>query len=133
MLGPPMLNIILGSLSTGCVPNSLKVAVIKPLLKKPNLDQENIKNYRPISNLPFLSICFEKAVAQQLTAFLKTNYVYKMLQSGCRPHHSTESAQLCQDLGSRETLKCFSTISLDTMMKIIMASTFKLHTGPYSN
>ena len=33
-----------------------------------------------------------------------------------------ESAQLCQDLGSRETLKCFSTISLDTMMKIIMAS-----------
>ena len=33
-----------------------------------------------------------------------------------------ESAQLYQDLGSRETLKCFSTISLDTMMKIIMAS-----------
>ena len=33
-----------------------------------------------------------------------------------------ESAQLCQDLGSRETLKCFSTISLDTMMKIIMAT-----------
>ena len=46
---------------------------------------------------------------------------------------SSESAELCQDLGSRETLKCFSTISLDTMMKIIMASTFKLHTGPYSN
>ncbi|CDQ60626.1 unnamed protein product [Oncorhynchus mykiss] len=50
-----MLNIINVSLSTGCVPNSLKVAVIKPLLKKPNLDPENIKNYRPISNLPFLS------------------------------------------------------------------------------
>ena len=33
----------------------------------------------------------------------------------------SESAQLCQDLGSRETLKCFSTISLDTVMKIIMA------------
>ena len=33
-----------------------------------------------------------------------------------------ESSQLCQDLGSRETIKCFSTISLDTMMKIIMAS-----------
>ena len=33
-----------------------------------------------------------------------------------------ESTQLCQDLGSRETLKCFSTISLDTMMKIIIAS-----------
>lgn len=57
VLGPPMLNIINGSLSTGCVPNSLKVAVIKPLLKKPNLDPENIKNYRPISNLPFRKGC----------------------------------------------------------------------------
>ncbi|CDQ92865.1 unnamed protein product [Oncorhynchus mykiss] len=51
VLGPPILNIINGSLSTGCVPNSLKVAVIKPLLKKPNLDPENIKNNRSISNL----------------------------------------------------------------------------------
>jgi retron-type reverse transcriptase len=90
VLGPPMLNIINGSLSTGCVPNSLKVSVIKLLLKKPNLDPENIKNYRPISNLPFLSNFLEKTVVQQLTAFLKTNNVYEMLQSSFRPRHSTE-------------------------------------------
>jgi hypothetical protein len=37
VLGPPMLNIINGSLSTGCVPNPLNLAVTKPLFKKPNL------------------------------------------------------------------------------------------------
>ena len=82
VLGPPMLNIINSSLSTRCVPNSLNVSVIKPLLKKPNLDPENIKNYYPISNLPFLSKHFEKAVAQKLTAFLKTYNAYETLQSG---------------------------------------------------
>ena len=34
-------------------PQALKTAVIKPLLKKNNLDASVMNNYRPISNLPF--------------------------------------------------------------------------------
>ena len=59
VLGPPMLNIINDSLSTGCVPNSLKVAVIKPLLKKPNLDPENIEKLSPYIE-SFIPLNFRK-------------------------------------------------------------------------
>ncbi|KAJ7986671.1 hypothetical protein DPEC_G00342300 [Dallia pectoralis] len=65
VIGPSMLNIINCSLSSGSVPTSLKIAEIKPLLKKCNLDPDILKNYRPISNLPFLSKILEKSVSLQ--------------------------------------------------------------------
>ncbi|MDF4386599.1 reverse transcriptase family protein [Vibrio parahaemolyticus] len=84
-----MINI---SLLTGYVPQSFKVAVIKPLLKKPTLDPEVLANYRPISNLPFLSKILEKVVADQLCDFLHDNNLFEEFQSGFRVHHSTETA-----------------------------------------
>ncbi|XP_053084193.1 uncharacterized protein LOC128317225 [Pangasianodon hypophthalmus] len=62
----PILKIINSSLSIGYVPKSFKLAVIKPLIKKPDLDPRQLSNYRPISNLPFISKVLEKVVAQQL-------------------------------------------------------------------
>jgi len=50
----PLLNIINSSLSLGHVPRTFKLAVIKALIKKPQLDPNNLENYRPISNLPFM-------------------------------------------------------------------------------
>ena len=54
-LVPLITYIVNQSLSTGCVPDSMKSAIINPLIKKPSLDPETLSNYRPVSNLPFLS------------------------------------------------------------------------------
>ncbi len=67
----PLLNIINSSLSLGHVPKPFKLAVIKPLIKKPQLDPSEMANYRPISNLPFMSKIFEKVVSAQLCSFLQ--------------------------------------------------------------
>ncbi len=51
----PILSIIHLSLSLGYAPKTFKLCVIKPLIKKTQLDPKDLDNYRPISNLPFLS------------------------------------------------------------------------------
>ena len=48
------------SLTTGEFLDDWKLAIVRPLIKGPNLDTE-LKNYRPISNLSFLSKIVEKA------------------------------------------------------------------------
>lgn len=53
-----------------------------------------MKNYRPISQLPFVSKILEKVVLQQLLAFLNENSILEMFQSGFKVAHSTESALL---------------------------------------
>ncbi len=56
----PLLASINSSLSLGYAPKTFKLAVIKPLIKKTQLDPKDLVNYRPISNLPFLSKILEK-------------------------------------------------------------------------
>ena len=52
---PYMTSVINMSLESGEVPGCFKKAVVRPLLKKPSLDAECLKNYRPVSNLSFIS------------------------------------------------------------------------------
>jgi len=51
-----------------------------------------LANYRPISNLPFLSKILDEVVAGQLCDFLHHNSLFEEFQSGFRKHHSTETA-----------------------------------------
>uniref|UniRef100_A0AAR2M4G4 Reverse transcriptase domain-containing protein n=1 Tax=Pygocentrus nattereri TaxID=42514 RepID=A0AAR2M4G4_PYGNA len=88
----PILSIINSSLSLGYIPKTFKLAVIRPLIKKANLDPCELSNYRPISNLPFISKILKKVVAKQLSPYLHRNNLHEKFQSGFRPHHSTETA-----------------------------------------
>ena len=47
--------IVNDSLTSGIFPSIFKTAIVKPLLKKPSLDQNELKNYRPVSNLSCLN------------------------------------------------------------------------------
>ena len=80
-LGPILTQIVNQSLQSAVVPEQLKVAMVKPLLKKPSLDHREFKNFRPISNLQFLAKIIEKVVADQLINYLDDNNLQEVYQS----------------------------------------------------
>ena len=87
-----ILFIVNESLSTGHFPKYLKSALITPALKKSNLDPDELKSYRPISNLTFLSKIIEKCVHKQLSLYIEDNNLFASNQSGYRKYHSCETA-----------------------------------------
>ena len=65
----PFLNRLCNaSINEGCLPPSQKEAIVTPVLKKHGLDSSDMKNFRPVSNLSFMSKIVEKVVAKQLTS-----------------------------------------------------------------
>ncbi len=90
---PSIAKIVNLSLQEGRVPDHWKIALLKPNLKKPNLDPV-FENFRPLSNLPFLSKITEKAAANQLLNHCEKHAPLPICQSGFRKYHSTETALL---------------------------------------
>ena len=74
------------------MPEDLKCAMVRPLLKKPTADHKDFANFRPVSNVKYVSKLIEKAVAVQLIDYLACNDLHVPLQSAYRSCHSTESA-----------------------------------------
>ena len=91
---PHITHLINHSLSSGTVPECFKESVINPLLKKFGLDGNQLKNYRPVSNLSFLSKILEKVVLKQFLAHIGCNGLEDLFQSAYKKHHSTETALL---------------------------------------
>ena len=63
-------------------------------MKKAGLDNNDLKNYRPVSNLPFISKLLEKVVLKQLLNLLSAGDLIEPNQSAYRKGHGTETAVL---------------------------------------
>ena len=76
ILIPIIASIINLSFDNATVPASFKEAVLDPVLKKDSLDHEVHKNFRPVSNLRFVSKPTEKVVGLCLNLNILSITIY---------------------------------------------------------
>jgi hypothetical protein len=93
-LCPLITGIINASLSSASMPIRERHALVTPVLKRTGLDADDLKNYRPVSNLSFLSKLQERAVSAQLKQHIDGGGLYPKHQSAYRTNFSTETALL---------------------------------------
>jgi hypothetical protein len=93
ILSPFYATVINSSLELGTMPLPEKRSLVTPLIKKYNLDSDDMNNYRPISNLSIISKLIEHCVSRQLSTHFNVAPL-PISQSAYRPYHSTETALL---------------------------------------
>ena len=71
---------------------SLKKAIVIPLLRKINLVIVILKNYRPVSNLSYLSKVMARFVASRIKSHMDSNLLHELLQAAYKALHSCETA-----------------------------------------
>ena len=114
-LVPLISKIITCSLQDGKFALQWKTAIIKPLLIKQGLELV-MKNYRPVSNLSFLSKVTEKCCLNQFANFIEEHTLLPSYQSAYRKGFSTETAlvKLCNDiLCNMETQSITAVVAID--------------------
>jgi len=90
----PITTLLNLCLSESTFPSSFKHAMVSPLLKRSNLPSDNLANYRPISNLSFLSKLLKRLILKRLLTHLNSFSSFPVFQSGFRKAHSTETSLL---------------------------------------
>ena len=99
-------------------------------MKKTGLDNDILKNYRPVSNLTFISKIIEKVISGRLNKHLINNGLFDPLQSAYRDKHSTETALIkvqndilsALDVGSSAILLMLDLSAFDTIDHDILLS-----------
>ena len=88
---PIITRLINTSLREGLYVETWKLAIVRPLLKKIGLELID-KNYRPVSNLTFLSKVLEKAALNQFITHCNKHSLLPDYQSAYHEHYSCETA-----------------------------------------
>ena len=88
----PLLYIFNLSISTGVVPDKMKIAKVIPIYKKGV--KSSAGNYRPISLLNLLNKLLEKIIHKRVYGFLNRQHFFYKYQFGFRHNHSTSLALL---------------------------------------
>src|SRR5258706_214466 len=78
----------------GVFPSRFKTACVTPLIKKKGLDDDDIANYRPISNLHTISKIVERLFLSRVISHVERSPSFNRFQSAYRRGHSTETALL---------------------------------------
>ena len=97
-----------------------KRSLIYPSIKKLGLDRDNMANYRPVSNLTFLSKVIEWAILDQLCGILQNNNIVPVHQSAYQKLHSTETA-LCKIYNDLVIKTCMGQTYLLTVLDLYAA------------
>jgi len=94
LLAPFIARMFNQSFAIGRFPSKWKHAIVKPLLKKAGTEESSPANFRPVSNLTFVSKVLERIANHQLTEYLSESRLLPRFQSAYRRGHSTETALL---------------------------------------
>ena len=90
---PALVKIVNTSLQDGAFSDNLKDALLRPLIKKNGLELV-FTNFRPVSNLSYLSKLIERVVCEQHVDIVTETGNYEGLKSAYRSQHLTEMAFL---------------------------------------
>ena len=93
VIAPSIANIANASTQQECVPESLKQAILRPLIKKMDMEIK-FPSFHPVSNLTFLSETIERVIQGKLLKYVESTGNEEILQSAYKANHSTETALL---------------------------------------
>ena len=125
----PLTYIFNQSLTTGVIPDDLKIALVTPIYKANG--KEEFSNYRPISVLPCFSKILEKIIYKRVLKYLDKHNMLFQGQYGFRKNHSTNLAtielttKLLQAIDNNEytigvfldLAKAFDTVNHEILLK----------------